>query len=262
MSRYLVAVTTPGYVPRASAFLRSVQLMRTFHPVLVQLDFTPETDPEGNQEKLLAEGLPWLDRRKMDLPKDHSNFMVQHLSHTVVTEAKETDLICLCDADVVIQRDFTEKELSSLEGFWDLHTIGVWWNGGPQDLMAHEAERIGLNQEWRSKYLSAELAASPVMNCGVMMGHRDMFDQVQKCYQDHCEEFYAASAHRSRCQFLLNWCWWKLGVRVVILPPQIHQHGHCGIDGRITLPVAAEFRGPTLCLSDGTPVVFKHNFPE
>lgn len=73
MTRYLVSVTTPSYLPRTGAYFNSLGLIRSAWPVTILMDFNPTTDPDGEKEKVLREAVHWTLFRHMPLPPTHSN---------------------------------------------------------------------------------------------------------------------------------------------------------------------------------------------
>jgi hypothetical protein len=262
---YLVSVVTPDYVAKAKQYLTTLPLIRTCRPTVILLNFTEATDPEHKVERALRSALDWVDFRHLSLPKTHSHNMIQHCFLDAIPELEVKDTVCLTDTDVTIQRDFTSEELNHFHNApYNATDIDAYYNVGADDTLEWEAKRIGLSEEWIAKYAPPEgLASIPCYNCGVMIGRVGTFQKVQRLYEAHCEEFYAAAAHRSRCQFLINWCWWKLGLQVRLLPHQIHQHAHLrAADGTPLLPLEANarFRFGTLVTDGGSPVVFRHAF--
>jgi hypothetical protein len=214
-------------------------------------------------EQGLRRSMPYLDYRKLPLPPTVSSGMVQDSFVDAFSEAADDDLLILTDMDIRIQRDLTEAEWKWAEAAIDSHSIGVYYNCGDGDTLAMEAQRIGLSQQWIERWVPVDLSDVPVRNCGVMVARASVYRQIRKVYGRYYEEF-AASAHRSKCQFLLNFCWWRMGMNVVVLPSQWHQHGHArAADGSVLLPASsgAEFRQSVL-FAGGEPVVFRHNFPE
>lgn len=264
MKRYLISVCTPNYVQRATPYFQSLPLVRSVEPRVVLLDFNPATDCDGRTEQALRSAMPYVDFRKMDLPASHSNYMIQHgVFLDAVPEVNSDDLVILTDMDIRIQRDFTKTELEWMDRTlndveWSGWDVAASWNAGPSDTLVHEAVRIGLSEDWIREYEpKAGLESVPCMNCGVLVARASVFRAIRKVYEERCDEFYAATAHRSRCQFLLNWCFYWLRINVHLLPPAIHQHGHCRVDGDALCSPGTELRMGVL-VNNGDPVVFRH----
>jgi hypothetical protein len=261
--RYLVSVTTPSYVPKTGQYFQSVGHIRSAKKVCVLLDFTPETYPDGAMETLLRDTFPFVEYRHLTLPWSHSNYMIQHGPFLdAIPEAKDDDLICLTDMDVTVQRDFTAREWEYFEGLGP-HQLSATWNGGRSDNLKIEGGRIGLTDEWMAKWWSGagHPEDTPCFNCGVMIGRVSAFRELQKGYESLCQRFYAASPHRSRCQWLINYCVDQYLGGWVPLPPATHTHFHFRMDdGRYVLPRWTEVEGRVV-REMGTPTVFVHNFP-
>lgn len=264
MKRYLISVCTPNYVQRATPYFQSLPLVRSVEPRVVLLDFNAATDCDGRTEQALRSAMPYVEFRKMDLPASHSNYMIQHgVFLDAVPEVEDGDLVILTDMDIRIQRDFTQAELDWMDARFKAHDrfgydVAASWNAGPSDTLAHEAVRIGLSEDWIKQYAPLTgLSSIPCMNCGVLVARAYVFRMIQHLYEERSEEFYAATAHRSRCQFLLNWCFnWGM-MKVHLLPPAIHQHGHCRVDGDALCSPGTELRMGVL-VNNGDPVVFRH----
>jgi hypothetical protein len=166
---------------------------------------------------------------------------------------KNSDLICLTDADVFFQRDFTSGEQGFLQQEYNKeNVVGAYYNSGRWDTLRFEAARIAIDDKWLNKYATKECEL-PCMNCGVIVGTVKHFKDLKQCYNDHCEGYYEATPHRSRCQFLINWCWAQIGCRVKVLPTYIHQHGHFGVQSECKI-----INGKYKC--GDTEVVICHKF--
>jgi len=233
-------------------------------PRVVLLDFNERTDPNTKVETVLRYTLDWVGFGKMDLPDSHSHKMIQAGQFLdALPEIEPDDLVCLTDLDIEIQRDFTEQEWQHLEEYLWKDEIACYWNCLETDNLELEAKRIELSEEWKNRYGNNEhLRQISCMNCGVLIARASVFRKIQTVYEGLCQEFYANAPHRSRCQFLLNWCFHRMGLEVVTLSGRIHQHAHL-VDvhrGDIILPAGASMRLRTV-MFDGKPVIFKHAFP-
>ena len=260
---HLIAVTTPNYVPKAMPFLHSLSVVRSAAVHVVLLDFNDKTDPAGHIEKRLRFDFPQIDFRSMEVPPTASFGMIQDCVWDAFDDLSGDELACLCDADIVVQRSFTEGELRAFDTCLDYKSIAAYWNGGEWDNLWLEGRRILLSEDWIMKYKpTTGWTSVKCMNCGVMIGRVGMFRRVQKEYGNLYSEFAAASDHRSRCQFLLNYVWHRLNLTVKVLSPSTHLHGHFG-DGQGTVYVPS---GTAICdgvlTFNGEKVMFAHNFPD
>lgn len=256
--RYLVSVTTPGYVAKTGRYLNSVGYVRSAKTVCVLLDFTEKTDPNGQIEAALREVYDWIDYRRMPLPPTHSFFMVQHGKFLqALPDVADDALLCLSDMDVELQRDISPEEWTSLEGL-SSSRLSATWNAGVGDNLLFEAERLGLTLPWQG--VTAEEASQiPCMNCGLVAGRVKAFRDLEAYYESLCDSFYAATQHRSRCQWLINYCVHRFMGGWELLPPALHVHGHFKIGDDYLLPKGTEVRR-RLLFRDGVAYVFKHAF--
>jgi hypothetical protein len=260
VNRYLVSVTNPSYVPKTGRYFNSLALVRSARPVVVLLDFTPETDPEQQVERALRESVHWAEYRHLPLPATHSNYMIQHCFMDALPDVPDDDLIVLTDLDLEVQRDLTESEWKWVEALGP-DRLAATWNGGSGDNLFYEADRITLAEEW-VRALDCDVTAIGCMNCGVLAGRAGAFRTLQTHYERLCDGFYAASSHRSRCQWLINYVVHRQMNGFVLLPEQITLHGHFRNEkGQLLLPIGTELRGRVVTMN-GDPVVFLHNFPD
>jgi hypothetical protein len=164
--------------------------------------------------------------------------MVQHGEFLdLIPEAEVTDLVCLSDMDMVVQRDMTLLEHRRFKNL-GMRDACMLLNR-PGDTLKDEAERINLDLS----IFCPEAARLSCHNCGVIIGRVGLFESLRKVYAISCGNFYQMTQHRSRCQFLMNWCLKRvMMVNVKDMPREIHTHGHFGIpedakiddEGRLT----------------------------
>lgn len=258
--RYLVSCTTPSYVPKTGRYFNSLPLVVSAKPVVILVDFTPETDPEGKVEQTLRDALDWVEFRHMPMPATASSGMVQDSFISVLDDIPADALVVLTDLDIEIQRDFTDREWEWLEQL-KRGQVAAYWNCLETDNLALEARRIGLSAEWKASYGDEVLSRIACMNCGVLVARAGTFRDIQPVYESLYHEFASHAPHRSRCQFLLNWVWHRMGIEVVTLPGPVHQHAHLRDleTGAVILPKGAHARLGTV-MYEGVPVIFKHAF--
>jgi hypothetical protein len=229
---------------------------------VVLLGFNAETDAGGEIERTLRQTFGWVGWGHLPLPTSHSHSMIQHGRFLdAFSDVQPDDLICLSDMDVRIQRDVTPEEWGWVEEVTAGGRVCAYWNGGSADTLALEGDRISLNAEWAQKHAPEGLEGTGCWNCGVMFARAGTFRQLQGHYEALCDEFYAMAPHRSRCQFLINFCVWKRMGGFATLPEPVHSHGHFMQDGAYLLPAGSHVRGDFLCWN-GIPIAFLHNFPD
>lgn len=271
MQRYLVSVITPNYVLKAGHYLDSLWCVKSAKKVCVLMD-TPEPKSavaSSVWRALQAEMYVDVQTPLWSRPDCHSHNMVQWGRFLdALPSAAPDDLICLTDTDLVVQRDLTEAEWSLIEAACADGNFCASWNCGWSDSLLAEAERIRLDQKWLQRefakienqqkeceFWEQWFVRIPCFNCGVLFATAATFRRLQAAYESRCAEFYAATSHRSRCQFLMNYCLWIEGIGVAELPASVHVHGHCGSAG---LPEGTHWRGTELWVGEEK-VVFRHN---
>jgi len=277
MQRYLVSVITPNYVLKAGHYLDSLAKVGSATPICVQMDTDPlRSSAEEYLWRRLDSVYSWMDFVGWHRPDTHSHNMVQWGRFLdALPFVQPEDLICLTDTDLVVQRDLTEAEWSQIEAACADGNFCASWNCGRGDNLWLEKQRIALKQDWLAKATSEIDATNylkydgetkinvlqwyyeqlPCFNCGVLFATAASFRRLQAAYESRCAAFYAATSHRSRCQFLMNYCLWVEGIGVAELPASVHIHGHCGSGG---LPEGTHWRGEELWVGEEK-VVFRHN---
>lgn len=259
-NRYLVGVTTPGYVPKGKQYWNSLALIRSAQPVMVLLACDQQNDPDGRIEEALRTAIHWPLYRHMPMPASNSHSMIQHGRFLdAIPEAQPDDLIVLTDLDGKWQRDFYDCEWEWLESAMATDQLCAYWNCLNTDHLGLEAKRIELSEEWLQKHCP-EPEGVPCYNGGFLAGRVSAFRTLQTHYEGLCEEFYRHAPHRSRCQFLINYCVHKWMGGFVTLPAPVHCHGHLrDLEGNVICMKGINLRGDVLCHED-VPVLFRHNF--
>lgn len=280
MNRYLVSVITPNYVLKAGHYLDSLAKVRSAKAICVLME-TPEKLTKASE--YLWEGMekwlyPEVPTPLWQRPLTHSHNMVQWgVFLDALPFAQPEDLICLTDTDLVVQRDLTAAEWEQIEAACAEGNFCASWNCGPTDTLFSEGNRIGLSTKWAQReFATLEekdllpplepqqrqgdgwLWEVPCFNCGVLFATVSTFRRLQAAYESRCADFYKATAHRSRCQFLINYCLWVEGIGVAELPAAVHVHGHWSDGKSVLLPEGSHWRGSDLWVGEEK-VVFRHN---
>jgi hypothetical protein len=184
--------------------------------------------------------MPWHDSQSFGMIQ-HGRFLdaLPHLS--------DDELINLSDADVLIQRQYTDAEVAFADAI-DGNTISAGINschapGG--DLLDLEAVRI--------HYPYVRDDGAKCWNCGNMLGRVSAFRRIQPWYEEDCQDFYRKAPHRSRCQYHFWHSVYRMSppMNFVQLPNTWHTHGHYG------LPNGARIVNRRLFF-DGSLVMFAH----
>jgi hypothetical protein len=208
----IVCFTTQNYLPIADGFLNSSAIIKTAKVHCVCYKFEPPSS--------LIEQYPHVTFSHLAYVPSETYHMIQHGRFLDGISYSDDDIICLCDADVKVQRDFTDTELSLIQNLAQ-NTIAVGYNEGPTDTLGKEADRIsyaGLMQDGNL----------PIYNLGTTIGHPKTFRRVQVEYEKDSPEFYKQCFHKSKGQFQFWRAWHRMpGEKsVVILPNDLAQHNH------------------------------------
>lgn len=215
---HVLTILTPDYLHYARGFLRSAAVLdaRLWVACLGW-----EADPEVRQA-----APAWHFRGLCRDASDMGGGMVQSgRAIEVIDCLDDADVVVQVDADVRVQRDFLPHERETLDAL-DKGTLLAEWNGWPGDTLLDEAPRIGLDPAtWGGvEYLKS----IPCYNFGCVAGRPAAWRRLHLEYEHHWERFAPLSEHRSKVQLLLNGCSRAAGLKMGLLPPGFHVHGHFG----------------------------------
>lgn len=236
----IITVVTENYLLRAKPFLDSLRCLSNVDRTCICLGFLP---PLG-----VRQDYPHVQFRSMPMHWSADNGIFQHGRFLdALPNVQDDRLYLLSDADILVQRDFTETELQRFAGY-DLETFGAGWNAGEGDTLTHEACRIAMKgdaafgEDWRH---------IPCYNTGVLAMRGRAWKRLRDLYESRVERFWKLASYRTRTQWLVNWCLHRLGMKADILPGSLHLHGHLGV------PKSASIRDGFLYAGDDL-VLFRH----
>jgi hypothetical protein len=241
---HVVTVITEDYLPRADGFLYSLRRLKDCRRWCFTLGW--EAPPALAASYFSVTFLP--------LPRHDSDSFGMCQSGraaAALPEVGRNDTVIQVDADVVVQRNFTAQERGRLAAY-DNGILGAAPNAGPGDNLWDESARIHL-VGWTEGGEPA-LRALPCYNGGVLAARPRAWRRLRLAYEKRAAAFYTQSGHRSRCQWLLNWCFREAGLAVDVLPGSFHSHGHFGRPAGVTLDAAG------VAHWGGLPVLFRHAF--
>ena len=231
---HFVQLVTRNYIKKGFPSLASAAHLHSAEKHLVCYKFEP-TD-------FLRQRLPHFDLVHLPATPFESFNMVQGGQFLDAFPPMANDeIVILADADVMIQRDFTQEELARFAKY-DFGTMGLGPNARPTDNLWEEAQRIGM--EPHSTY-----SAMACYNCGVIVGRVAAWRRLRQDFERDALDWYAKSQNRSRIQWALCHSLHRLNVKIDTLPHTIHTHGH------FELPKGVEdgkYNGET--------IVFRHRF--
>ena len=240
----IITVVTENYLLRAKPFLDSLRCLSNVDRTCICLGFLP---PLG-----VRQDYPHVQFRSMPMHWSADNGIFQHGRFLdALPDVQDDRLYLLSDADILIQRDFTEAELQRFAGY-DLETFGAGWNGGERDNLIQESVRIDMKASPQELF-GPEFSWKnmPCYNTGVVIMRGRAWKRLRDLYESRVERFWKLASYRTRTQWLVNWCLHRLGMKADILPGSLHLHGHLGV------PAGASVAGGIL-RHYGQTVLFRH----
>lgn len=178
------------------------------------------------------------------------NFCVQQGCFLEVLGAADDDVIVFTDGDIRMQGEPRADELAWMRSI-PQGAIAVAWNGGSDDTLLNEADRIGMTEAGRA--LFGALLHRKVYNVGVIVCRAATYRRIYQRYLELWPVFYPETNHYAANQFLMCAVAAEQGLCVWEMHPSVHTHGCFG------LPAWAEDRGGELFV-DGVPVLFRHHY--
>ena len=216
----LATAADKNYMDRIAPYLGTIQEhghgfdRRAFVTVGCQVDMPPEL------ADIEAIPLPMAQVRG-----DTSIHCVQQGCFLEVLGATDDDVIIFTDGDVRLQRPLSEAELAWMSAL-PTDTIAVGWNAGPDDTLAHEAQRLSLAPEGRELY--AAYLARRIYNFGVAITRAGTYKKLYARYLELWPAYQPHTTHYAATQFLLCVAVYQLGLRIWELPVSVHAHGVFG----------------------------------
>lgn len=257
----LVSMLTEGYVPRARPFLKSLSRLTGTDPHVIGLGFSFGAAQDFERE-FICKGFPGFDFVVM--PRHWSESSCGIMQHgrwlDALPDVRDDEVYIISDADIIVQRDFTPEERQRFEGCGENEFL-VGWNAGQGDSLVEEAGRIGFTDDgtWTSPWgdddtpYRSNWKNIPCFNTGILAMRGRNWRRLRDLYESRCERFYKLTTHRSRGQWLINFCLARLGMTPSILSTSTHGHGHFGIPPDVTINDGiAYYRGKM--------VLFRHAF--
>lgn len=215
----LICSVTADYIPKAIPFFGNARCIKSVDLICITYKFNACAE--------LQKAYPHFKFVHLAPVISESFGMIQH-GRFLDAFDPGSDLVCLCDTDILIQRDFNASELAFFEAI-EKDTLAVSYNADAMDTIGKEAKRIDYAGDTPDE-------DKPLYNCGVMVGYQDIFRRVQDEYENDCQDFYSKTCNRSRCQMQFWRAWHRMPGRkqIKLLPKLIHQHGHFGFPKNLT----------------------------
>lgn len=229
-------------MPRTEKFLKSVNRHSQIENILLTLDF------DGPDDFKYIETIR-LDTDKLPLPLN--NFCVQDGQFLPYIPGDTTDTILFTDADLIMQRPFSEEELERLRNL-ENGQIFCGWNAGPRDTLIDEAFRLGIKSSVPGLLRTFGGLGSPCFNWGCVAATRRTWEDICRKYIERWEMVDEHLNHVAKQQWLLSWLTSRF-FEHVYMPPSFHAHNHYG------MPEGCEYKGG-LVWCEGKKALFQHRF--
>lgn len=163
----------------------------------------------------------------------------QHGSFLQAVDGPEDEVIIFTDGDIVMQRPFSDTELSMFVGLPE-DTVLAGYNSGPDETLEVEARRLFPSAPLAVIDAHFGLLDRPCYNIGVFAARRSTYRAIHAEYMQRWRLITDAFAHAARQQWLVVHTIHRLGLRVQVTPYSLHANGHYG------MPPGCEYRGGTL----------------
>lgn len=240
MSRLILATCiNEGYYSRAKPYLKSVEKYSQIDNICLTLDFLPECTDRIDYYHV--------DSTRVRLPLN--NYCLQHGEFLDWVDTNDDDVILFTDADLRMQRPFTDDELNWMRSF-KTGQISCGYNAGPLDTLAAEAQRLGMRCSMTELSERYGNLIQPCYNVGVTVARRDTWERLCNIYVDMYPDCQPLFHHVASQQWLLSWIMDRY-LDVQIMPQTFHTHGH------YALPKGTTFKGSEVWF-DGQKVLFRH----
>lgn len=262
----LVSMLTENYVGRAAPFLRSLSRLSGVDCCIIRLGF-------GCREKIdlrstFGDGLYYY-----DVPRHWSESSCGIMQHgrwlDALPDMRNDEVYLLSDADIIVQRDFTLEERELFESCGENSFLAAW-NAFEGDHLTAEADRIDLTPRDQCGFFeNHRLVADgifceqcdwlriPCFNTGILAMRGRSWKRLRDLYESRCERFYKLTSHRSRGQWLMNFCFARLGLKPEILSGEVHSHGHFGVPSDVSF---RSTNGHNVAYYRDKPILFRHAF--
>jgi len=228
------------YYQRALPYLKSVSRYSTLENFCFCVDFEPTAMVESVAYEVV-------DPARLVAPLN--NACLQHGEFVRIVDFHPSDVVIFTDADLRMQRAFTEDELSEFLAL-NADSFMVGFNAGPRDTLRKEAHRLGLLKSEPELEDAFGNLDSPCYNVGVAAARAECWDFICGLYAELFPEISTFFAHVARQQWLISWIV-NSYLLPVPMPLSIHAHGHYG------MPAGCCHVGSEIHY-EGGPVVFRH----
>ena len=224
---------TPNYLPRARAFLRSLEPLSSRSNAMGAVFIVADDPPSG---VVLPIGdvitVKYADAA-LQLPK----WMLQNggFCDFVPEWWAEDDVIIFCDADAVLQRAFTEGEKALFNGLADFQVLAGRNKPCGTQRLDDEATALSMHcshaelEEWFPDYDKAVC-----LNFGFVAARLSTWRLLLKMSVKLWPNIERAFANPAMVQWMMCYAIHALKMTLLELPLSVHAHGHLGLPEGVT----------------------------
>lgn len=144
-------------------------------------------------------------------------------------ELVDDDVLCMADADAVVQRDLSQEELATLDNLGDRVALG--WNMRQGQTAEEELTSLGwrVSIEGTGHLLGVDMSRSPMYNTGLMTARVKTWKRLRSLYDLIAWMGSAISDNLCYQQMVICTLLHRHGIKIVEMPYSWHSHNHFGL---------------------------------
>lgn len=157
----------------------------------------------------------------------HARHMMQAGQFLDYFECHKRDIILFTDADIILQRPFTDMELNWLKR---LRHFSAGVNRAEGETLSDEATRLMLADPVLMDFEYPDNQRKPIYNTGVVAAPRWAWEAMFERYVELFPPLFSCFGHYAAVQWLMCYCMGE----VETMPGSFHSHGHFGFPMDVT----------------------------
>lgn len=248
---YLVTGLNESYLSKADKYIESMNQNSNVRNIVITLDFEI---PKNYQERYSR--VRFVKLSSADVKSQNPNSCMQHGGFlSALNFVDPSDIVIYTDADIKVQRAFSNSELDTLCSFCH-GDVGVGYNKDENDLLTDEAQNLKpkISLEELNKHYPG-IYRLKTFNTGVIVATKKTYERLYELYNEHWESFSKMFNHYAKQQWLLSYLIQK-HFSVKILSNLVHTHGHYPVELRVKRGAGYKF-----CIFSDI-VVLNHAIPD
>ena len=198
---YLVTGINESYLSKASTYIETLHQNSNVRNVVITLDFEI---PKVYQEKYSQ--VSFIEMSSANVESQNANFCMQHGGFLSALDfVGAHDIVIFTDADIKLQRSFSNTELNTLGGFRH-GDVGIGYNKDENDLLIDEAQNLNptISLEELNKHYPG-ICQLKTFNTGVIVATKKTYEELYELYNKHWGNFSKMFNHYAKQQWLLSY---------------------------------------------------------